>query len=46
MAIGIFYVRSLIDYQSAIAPNREAIRSDIPNYTNLRPVILVSEVIR
>lgn len=46
MAIGSFYVRSLIDYQSAIAPNREAIRSDIPNYTNIRPVILVSEVVR
>lgn len=46
MAIGTFYVRSLIDYQRAIAPNREAIRSDIPNYTNIRPVILVSEVVR
>lgn len=46
MAIGTFYVKSLSDYQSAIAPNREAIRSDIPNYTNTRPVILVSEVVR
>jgi uncharacterized protein (TIGR02118 family) len=46
IAIGTFYVKSLSDYQAAIAPNREAIRSDFPNYTNASPVILVSEVIR
>ncbi len=46
MAIGIFYVKSLSDYQAAIAPNREAIRADFPNYTNASPVIFVSEVIR
>lgn len=46
MAIGIFYVKSLSDYQAAIAPNRAAIRADFPNYTNVAPVILVSEVVR
>ena len=46
MAIGTFYVKSLSDYQAAIAPNRDAIRSDFPNYTNISPVILVSEVVR
>jgi uncharacterized protein (TIGR02118 family) len=46
MAIGIFYVRSLSDYQAAIGPNRDAIRADIANYTNIAPVILVSEVVR
>lgn len=46
IAIGIFYVKSLNDYQAAIAPNRDAIRADFPNYTNIAPVILVSEVIR
>jgi uncharacterized protein (TIGR02118 family) len=46
MAIGIFYVKSLTDYQAAIGPNRDAIRADFPNYTNIAPVILVSEVIR
>ena len=45
MAIGTFYVKSLSDYQAAIAPNREAIRADFPNYTNVAPVILVSEVV-
>jgi uncharacterized protein (TIGR02118 family) len=46
MAIGTFYVKSLSDYQTAIAPNRDAIRADFVNYTNVSPVILVSEVVR
>ncbi|AYL97932.1 EthD family reductase [Mucilaginibacter celer] len=46
MAIGTFYVKSLSDYQAAIAPNRDAIRADFTNYTNISPVILVSEVIK
>ena len=46
MAIGTFYVKSLSDYQAAIAPNRDAIRADFANYTNVAPVILVSEVVR
>jgi uncharacterized protein (TIGR02118 family) len=46
MAIGCFYVKSLSDYQAAIGPNIDAIRADIPNYTNITPVILVSEVVR
>jgi uncharacterized protein (TIGR02118 family) len=46
MAIGTFYVKSLDDYRAAIAPNRDAIRADFANYTNVAPVILVSEVVR
>ncbi len=46
MAIGTFYVKSLSDYQAAIAPNRDAIRADFPNYTDIAPIILVSEVVR
>ena len=46
MAIGTFYVKSLSDYQAAIGPNRDAIRADFPNYTNIIPVILVSEVVK
>jgi len=46
MAIGTFYVKSLKDYQAAIAPNRDAIRADFVNYTNIAPIILVSEVVR
>jgi len=46
MAIGTFYVKSLEDYQTAIGPNRDSIRADFKNYTNIAPVILVSEVVR
>jgi uncharacterized protein (TIGR02118 family) len=46
MAIGIFYVKSLSDYQAAIGPHIDAIRADFSNYTNISPVILVSEVIK
>ncbi|MBG6233826.1 uncharacterized protein (TIGR02118 family) [Pedobacter sp. CAN_A7] len=46
MAIGTFYVKSLSEYQSAVTPNREAIRADFKNYTNVIPVILVSEVVK
>jgi uncharacterized protein (TIGR02118 family) len=46
MAIGTFYVKSLSDYQAAIGPNRDAIQADFPNYTNITPVILVSEVVK
>ena len=46
MAIGTFYVKSLSDYQTAIGPHVNAIRADFPNYTNISPVILVSEVVR
>ena len=46
MAIGTFYIKSLADYQAAITPNRDAIRADFPNYTNVAPIILVSEVVK
>lgn len=46
MAIGTFYIKSLSDYQAAVGPNREAIRADFANYTNISPVILVSEVVK
>jgi uncharacterized protein (TIGR02118 family) len=46
MAIGTFYIKNLADYQAAIGPNRDAIRADFANYTNVVPVILVSEVVK
>ncbi len=46
MAIGTFYIKDLGEYQAAIAPNRDAIRADFPNYTNVSPLILISEIIK
>lgn len=46
MAIGIFYVKNLSEYQAALAPHIDAIRADFVNYTNAIPAIFVSEVVR
>ncbi|WP_337042162.1 EthD family reductase [Emticicia sp. 17c] len=46
MAIGSFYVKSISEYQAAIAPNIQAIRADFQKYTNVIPTVQVSEVIR
>lgn len=45
LAIGTFYVKSIGDYQAAVGPKRDAIRADFSNYTNISPIILVSEVV-
>ncbi|MCX6316053.1 MAG: EthD family reductase [Bacteroidetes bacterium] len=44
MAIGIFYVSDLAAYNASIAKNREAIVNDFSKYTNVLPVVQVSEV--
>ncbi|PWV56847.1 EthD family reductase [Chitinophaga sp. S165] len=46
MAIGTFYVKSLDEYQAAVAPHRDALRADFVNYTNVSPIILVSEIVK
>lgn len=46
MAIGTFYVKSLSEYHAAIEPNIDAIRADFSNYTNITPIVLVSEVVK
>lgn len=46
VAIGTFYVKSIEEYRAAIAPNRDAIRADFANYTDVTPMILISEVVR
>ncbi|MEM1336805.1 MAG: EthD family reductase [Bacteroidota bacterium] len=46
LAVGYFYFDSLEAYQNAFGPNAEQILGDIPNYTNIQPVVQISEVIR
>jgi uncharacterized protein (TIGR02118 family) len=43
-AMGHLYFDSAAAFQTAFAPHAEAIMADIPNYTNITPVIQVSEV--
>ena len=44
VAIGYFYIYDVADYNKAIAQNRDAVVSDFKNYTNIQPVILISEI--
>lgn len=46
LAIGYLYFDNLSAYQHSFRPHAEKIRNDIPNYTNIQPVIQISEVIR
>ena len=44
LAIGYFYFDTMAAFQSAMGPNSAKLRADVPNYTNIQPVIQVSEV--
>ncbi len=46
LAIGYLYFDRLSAYQNSFRPNAEKIRNDIPNYTNIQPVVQISEVVR
>jgi len=46
LAIGYLYFDTLEDYQNAIGPAIEKIRADFPNYTNIRPIVQISEVVQ
>lgn len=45
IAMGHLYCESLEDFQAGFGPHREQILGDIPNYTNLTPVMQFSEVL-
>lgn len=44
VAMGHLYFDSVAEFQGALAPHEAAIMGDIPNYTNIHPIIQVSEV--
>lgn len=44
VAMGYFYIKDVAEYNKAIAQNRDAIISDFKNYTNIQPVVQVSEI--
>jgi uncharacterized protein (TIGR02118 family) len=46
LAIGYLYFESLSAYQNSFRPYAEKIRNDVPNYTNIQPVVQISEVVR
>ena len=44
VAIGYFYIKDVAEYSQAIAKNREAVVNDFKNYTNIQPVVQISEI--
>ena len=44
-AMGNLYFDSLDSFQNSFGPNAEKIMADLPNFTNIEPVIQVSEVL-
>jgi len=44
LAFGHLYFDSVEAFQTAFGPHAESIMADIPNYTNTKPVIQISEV--
>jgi uncharacterized protein (TIGR02118 family) len=43
-AMGHLYFDSVAEFQAAFGPHVTSIMADVPNYTNIQPVIQVSEV--
>jgi uncharacterized protein (TIGR02118 family) len=44
VAMGHLYFDSVAQFQAAFAPHAAEIMGDIPNYTNIQPIIQISEV--
>ena len=44
VAVGYFYFESMEAFQNAMGPIGDKLRADVPNYTNIQPVIQFSEV--
>ncbi|PWU02496.1 MAG: EthD family reductase [Bacteroidetes bacterium] len=44
VAVGYFYITDVGEYNKAIAQNRDAVINDIKNYTNIQPVVQISEI--
>ena len=44
MVIGYFYCYDAAEYGKAIAQNRDAVVNDFKNYTNIQPVVQISQI--
>lgn len=44
LAVGYFYVKDVAEYNKAIGQNGEAIIGDFKNYTNIQPIVQISEI--
>ncbi len=44
-AMGNLYFESMESFQNSFGPNAAEIMGDVPNYTNIEPLVQISEVI-
>jgi uncharacterized protein (TIGR02118 family) len=44
IAAGYFYISDVTEYNKAIAQNRDAVIGDFKNYTNIQPIVHISEI--
>jgi uncharacterized protein (TIGR02118 family) len=44
VAAGYFYINDVAEYNKVIAQNIDTIRNDIKNYTNIQPIVQISEI--
>ena len=44
LAMGNMYFDSMEDFQNSFGPNAEKIMGDLPNFTNIEPIVQISEV--
>ncbi|WP_394970536.1 EthD family reductase [uncultured Croceitalea sp.] len=45
LAIGYFYFEDMDSFKNAMGPNSDQLKADVPNYTNILPMIQISEVL-
>ncbi len=44
LAVGYFYVKDVAEYNKSIGQNRDTVINDIKKYTNIQPIIQISEI--
>lgn len=44
LAMGYFYFESMSAFKNAMGPARAKLVADVPNFTNIQPVVQISEV--
>ena len=44
-AIGNLYFESMDSFQNSFGPNADKIMGDLPNFTNIQPIVQISEVV-
>lgn len=44
-AMGNLYFESMESFQNSFGPNAEKIMGDLPNFTNIQPIVQISEVV-